>query len=66
MASVIGVLALAVVALGLEIPGLLHRKRKWELVVFLVLLFTGTAIYIALVLDAPLPNLLQLVKINFS
>jgi hypothetical protein len=66
MASVIGVLALAAVALGLEMPGLLQRKRKWELVVFLVLLLAATAVYIALVLDAPLPNVLQLVKISFS
>jgi hypothetical protein len=66
MASVIGVLALAAVALGLEMPGLLRRKRKWELVVFLVVLLSATALYIAQVLEAPLPNVLQLVKISFS
>ncbi|MFC3745736.1 hypothetical protein [Paenibacillus sp. GCM10012306] len=66
IASVIGVLALAAAALGLEMPGLLQRKRTKELVVFLALLLIGTSLYIALVLNAPLPNLLMLLKIRFS
>ncbi|MEK8127512.1 hypothetical protein WMW72_06240 [Paenibacillus filicis] len=64
MASVIGVLALAAAAFGLEMPGLLRRKRRREIVVFLVLLLTGTALYIALVLEVHLPNPLQLLKLG--
>jgi len=64
MASVIGVIVLAAATFWLEMPGLMQRKRTREIAVFLVLLLVSTAVYIALVLNVPLPNPLEVLKIS--
>lgn len=65
MASVIGLLLLAAAIVALDMPGLLRRRRKKELIVFIALVLIGTSLSIALVLEAPLPNLLGLLKTLF-
>jgi hypothetical protein len=62
MASVFAVLALAAGTFWLEAPGLIHRKQFRELVIFLVLLLAGSALYSALMLHVKLPNPFMLIK----
>ncbi|WP_042167472.1 hypothetical protein [Paenibacillus gorillae] len=66
MSSVFAVLALAAAAIGLEVPGLVKRKRKRELAVFLILLSIGSGLYIALALEQDLPNPFGLLKYAFG
>jgi len=66
MSSLIGVFALAAAAVWLEVPRLIQREHKRELVMFFILLAIGVALYSALVMEASLPNPFELVKIMFS
>jgi hypothetical protein len=62
MASVFAVLALAAGTFWLEAPSLIRRKQFRELVIFLVLLLAGSALYSALMLQMKLPNPFMLIK----
>ena len=62
MASVLAVLALAAGTFWLEAPGLIRRKHFRELVIFLVLLLAGSAMYSVLMLQVKLPNPFMLIK----
>ncbi|MFX3636133.1 MAG: hypothetical protein ACE3L7_16495 [Candidatus Pristimantibacillus sp.] len=65
MSSFIAVLALTAGVFWMEAPGLIRRKRKWELAVFILFLLAGTVLYGALTLGAKLPNPFQLLKLVY-
>ncbi|MCM3630599.1 hypothetical protein M3194_25030 [Paenibacillus glycanilyticus] len=62
MASVFAVLALAAATFWLEAPALIRQKQFRELVIFLVLLLAGSALYSALMLQVKLPNPFMFIK----
>ncbi|WP_036745596.1 hypothetical protein [Paenibacillus sp. UNC451MF] len=62
MSSIIAVIALAVGTFWLEAPGLIRRKHRLELVVFIILLLVGTTLYAALAMEVRLPNPLSILK----
>ncbi|GLX68684.1 hypothetical protein [Paenibacillus glycanilyticus] len=62
MAGIFAVVALAAGAIWLEAPGLIHRHRIKELVMFLALLLIGSVLYSALMLQINLPNPFMLLK----
>lgn len=65
MASFFAVLAIAAGTFWLEAPGLIRRKHKRELGVFMILLLMATALYGALVLKVQLPNPFYILKFLF-
>ncbi|MBD2870566.1 hypothetical protein [Paenibacillus arenilitoris] len=66
MASFLAVLALAGGVFWLEAPGLIRRKRKRELAVFVVFLLAATALYGALALEVKLPNPFMIIKLVYG
>lgn len=66
MSSFFAVLAIAAGTFWLEAPGLIRRKHKRELVIFIVLLLLATALYGALTLKVNLPNPFSILKLLFK
>jgi len=60
MVKVVGILLIVAVILRIEVPSLLQKKYKKELVIFLLFLLIGTSLAIALALGKPIPNPLDL------
>ncbi|WP_438298503.1 hypothetical protein [Sporosarcina sp. FA15] len=60
MLKIIGILLIVVVIVRFEVPSLLLKKNKKELVVFLLFLSIGTGLGIAQVLGKPIPNPMDL------
>ncbi|BFT72219.1 hypothetical protein [Paenibacillus sp. P36] len=66
MSSFFAVLAIAAGTFWLEAPGLIRRKHKRELVIFIIFLLMGTALYGALTLKVKLPNPFYILKLLFQ
>lgn len=49
-----------------EVPRLLKQRMRRELIAFGILLFTGVALSVALVLDLPVPNPTRVVEVVFG
>ncbi|MEK4715575.1 hypothetical protein [Sporosarcina sp. FSL K6-5500] len=60
MLKIIGILLIVVVIVRFEVPSLLLKKNKKELVVFLLFLSIGTSLGIAQALGKPIPNPMDL------
>ncbi|MET3292762.1 UNVERIFIED_CONTAM: putative membrane protein YczE [Brevibacillus sp. OAP136] len=56
MGSVLGILIVILIICLLEVPSLLKKKQRRELLAFSVLLLVGTGLNIALALHIELPN----------
>ncbi|WP_419955083.1 hypothetical protein ACN6MT_05800 [Neobacillus niacini] len=66
MLKVIGILLIAAVILWMEVPPLLEKKDKKELVVFSIFLVIGLGLSIAQGLGKPIPNPLDLLTLVFK
>jgi hypothetical protein len=66
MLKVIGILLIAAAILWMEVPPLLEKKYKKELVVFSTLLTIGVGLSIALGLGKTIPNPLDLLTLVFK
>lgn len=66
MLKVIGILLIAAVILWMEVPPLLEKKDKKELVVFSILLMIGVGLSMALGLGKAIPNPLDLLTFVFK
>ncbi len=62
MLKVIGILLLVAAIVRFEVPSLLRKKNKKELVVFLLFLFIGTGLGIVQSLGKPIPNPMDLLS----
>lgn len=60
MLKIIGILLIVVVIVRFEVPSLLLKKNKKELVVFLLFLSIGTGLGISQALGKPIPNPMDL------
>ncbi|MEK4402873.1 hypothetical protein MKZ26_00345 [Sporosarcina sp. FSL K6-6792] len=60
MLKIIGILLIVVAIVRFEVPSLLLKKNKKELVVFLLFLSVGTGLGIAQALGKPIPNPMDL------
>ncbi|MET3656420.1 hypothetical protein [Sporosarcina psychrophila] len=60
MLKIIGLLLIVAAIVRFEVPSLLRKKNKKELVVFLLFLSIGTGLGIAQVLGKPIPNPMDL------
>ncbi|RNB85964.1 hypothetical protein EDM56_18375 [Brevibacillus fluminis] len=56
MGSVLGILIVILIICLLEVPSLLKKKQRRELLAFSVLLLVGTGLNIALAMHIELPN----------
>ncbi|MGG0655454.1 hypothetical protein [Rummeliibacillus pycnus] len=66
MIKSIGILLIAVAILWIEVPPLLEKKYKKELLVFSILLVIGLGLSITLALEKPIPNPLDLLTFIFK
>jgi predicted tellurium resistance membrane protein TerC len=66
MLKSIGVLIIAVVIMMIEVPQLLERKSKSELVVFSILLAIGVSLSIAHGFGKAIPNPIELLSLIFK
>lgn len=66
MSSFIGVMVLTVCVAWWELLGLVEKKQKKEIVVFLTVLLLAASLYGALTLNVKLPNPLLLIKVVFG
>ncbi|MGO4108501.1 hypothetical protein [Paenibacillus sp. YAF4_2] len=66
MAAILAILALAAGTFWLEAPGLIRQRYYKELVIFLVLLLIGSALYGTLMLQVKLPNPFMMIKWMYS
>lgn len=66
MLKSIGVLLIAAVILWIEVPPLLEKKYKKELLVFSILLLIGVGLGIALGFGLPVPNPYDLLSYLFK
>ena len=66
MIKLIGILLVAAVILRIEVPSLLQKKSKKELVVFIVFLKIGVGLGIIQVLGKTIPNPLDLLTFIFK
>ncbi|KGM44795.1 hypothetical protein P9D43_11340 [Neobacillus niacini] len=66
MLKVIGILLIAAAILWKEVPPLLEKKDKKELVVFSILLTIGVGLSMALGLGKPIPNPLDFLTFVFK
>lgn len=66
MIKSIGILLIAAAILWIEVPPLLEKKYKKELLVFSILLAIGVGLSITLGFEKPIPNPLDLLTIIFK
>ncbi len=66
MLKSIGILLIAAIILWIEVPPLLEKKHKKELLVFSVLLAIGVGLGIALGFGQPVPNPIDLLTFIFK
>lgn len=66
MLKSIGILIVAVVIAYIEVPSLLEKKYKKELIVFSILLTIGVGLGIAHSFGKPIPNPIDLLTIIFK
>jgi hypothetical protein len=66
MLKSIGILLVAAVILWIDVPPLLEKKDKKELLVFSILLAIGVGLSIALALGKPIPNPVDLINFMFK
>lgn len=66
MLNSIGILLIAAVILRIEVPLLLQKKHKKEMVVFLFLLFIGISLAILQGFGKPIPNPMELLTFIFK
>jgi hypothetical protein len=66
MLKSIGVLLIAAAILWIEVPSLLEKKYKKELLVFSILLAIGVGLGITLGFGKPIPNPLDLLTFIFK
>lgn len=66
MLKVIGILLVAAIILLIEVPSLLEKKYKKELLVFSILLTIGVGLSIAQAVGKTIPNPLDLLTLVFK
>lgn len=66
MLKSIGILLIAAIVLWIEVPPLLEKKHKKELLVFSILLAIGVGLGIALGFGQPIPNPMDLLTFIFK
>ncbi|MFJ8236167.1 hypothetical protein ACIQ34_10515 [Ureibacillus sp. NPDC094379] len=66
MLKSIGILLVAAVILMIEVPSLLEKKYKKELLVFLILLAIGVGLSITQSFGKPIPNPMDLLTFVFK
>ena len=66
MIKSIGILLVSAAILWIEVPPLLEKKYKKELLVFSILLVIGVGLSITLALEKPIPNPFDLLTFIFK
>ncbi|MCD5407089.1 MAG: hypothetical protein LRZ99_05305 [Desulfotomaculum sp.] len=64
--TILVLLVLFAVIIAYEAPGLIKKKRWWDLAAFSVLMLLGSTLSFGLALDLPLPNPLIVVEAIFA
>jgi hypothetical protein len=66
MLRIVGILLVAAVILWIDVPPLLKKKNKKELLLFSILLAIGVGLSIALALGKTIPNPIDFINFMFK